>query len=345
VSKDYGAGAPAVADVSLDVAPGEFMTFLGPSGSGKTTTLNMIAGFVAPTAGAIRLGDQDVSAMPPHRRGIGMVFQHYALFPHMTVAQNIAYPLRQRGVAAAERERRVAEALEMVGLDGYGDRRPAQLSGGQQQRVALARALVFRPPLLLMDEPLGALDRRLREKLQTEIRRIHHELGVTLVYVTHDQDEALMLSDRIAVFADGRVVQVGTPDELYERPASRFVAEFLGDSNVFTGELGAGVLRLPDGSALRMPTNGRSAGRATVVVRPERMRLVTDPASPTGHNGLPGQVVDVHYLGTARKVEVRVGERSVLVHEPVGAATGAAPGDRVVVSWSAADCVLVEGAG
>ena len=221
----------AVAGVSLDIHSGEFLTLLGPSGSGKTTTLMMIAGFETPTGGDIAIDGKSVVAVPPYRRNIGMVFQNYALFPHLTVADNIGFPLKQRGVAKAERAKLVGEALELVHLPGYGERYPRQLSGGQQQRVALARAIVFKPRLLLMDEPLGALDKQLRENLQLEMRRLHADLGITFIYVTHDQEEALTMSDRIAVMNEGLVAQVGRPEDLYDRPSSRFVAGFIGESN------------------------------------------------------------------------------------------------------------------
>ena len=254
-TKNYG-GAVAVDDVSLDVAAGEFLTMLGSSGSGKTTTLNAIAGFVKLTSGSILLDGQEIERLPSYKRNIGVVFQHYALFPHMTVRKNIAFPLEQRKLPKGEAERLIDEALAMVRLEGYADRFPRQLSGGQQQRVALARALVFKPRLLLMDEPLGALDKKLREWLQLEIKRIHRELGVTFIYVTHDQEEALVLSDRIAVMSNGRIEQVGTAVDLYERPATQFVAEFIGESNVFRGTVsGAGSL-VQDG-------NGTTALTAT----------------------------------------------------------------------------------
>jgi ABC-type Fe3+/spermidine/putrescine transport system ATPase subunit len=236
----------AVRGVSLEIQSGEFLTLLGPSGSGKTTTLMMIAGFKQPTAGDIAIDGSSVVAIPPYRRNIGMVFQNYALFPHLTVAENIGFPLKQRGVDRADRSRQVAESLAMVRLSGYEGRYPRQLSGGQQQRVALARAMVFRPRLLLMDEPLGALDKQLRESLQIEIRRLHAELGITFVYVTHDQEEALTMSDRIAVMNEGVVAQLGAPEELYNRPISRFVASFIGESNFLPGIVSrdrAGVCR------------------------------------------------------------------------------------------------------
>ena len=226
----------AVAGVSLDIRSGEFLTLLGPSGSGKTTTLMMIAGFETPTAGDIAIDGKSVVGMPPYRRNIGMVFQNYALFPHLTVAENIGFPLKQRGVAKAERAKLVGEALELVHLPGYGERYPRQLSGGQQQRVALARAIVFQPRLLLMDEPLGALDKQLRENLQLEMRRLHADLGITFIYVTHDQEEALTMSDRIAVMNEGLVAQVGSPEDLYDRPCNRFVANFIGEFELPAGD-------------------------------------------------------------------------------------------------------------
>src|ERR1700761_91584 len=228
-------GVGAVRGISLDIQSGEFLTLLGPSGSGKTTTLMMIAGFETPSAGDIAIDGTSVVAMPPHRRNIGMVFQNYALFPHLTVAENIGFPLKQRGVPKAERTKLVGEALELVHLPGYGGRYPRQLSGGPQQRVALARAIVFQPRLLLRDEPLGALDKQLRENLQLEMRRLHADLGITFIYVTHDQEEALTMSDRIAVMHEGLIAQIGCPEELYDRPCNRFVAAFIGESNFLPG--------------------------------------------------------------------------------------------------------------
>ena len=221
--------------ISLDIRSGEFLTLLGPSGSGKTTTLMMIAGFETPTAGDIAIDGRSVVALPPHKRNIGMVFQNYALFPHLTVAENIGFPLKQRGIDRAARARLVAESLELVRLPGYQARYPRQLSGGQQQRVALARSIVFHPRLLLMDEPLGALDKQLRESLQLEMRRLHADLGITFIYVTHDQEEALTMSDRVAVMHEGLIAQVGTPEDLYDRPCDRFVASFIGESNFLPG--------------------------------------------------------------------------------------------------------------
>jgi putative spermidine/putrescine transport system ATP-binding protein len=256
VSKRYDS-LVAVDDLDLGLRTGEFLTLLGPSGSGKTTTLMMVAGLQQPDAGRITLNGVSVARLPPYRRDIGMVFQSYALFPHMTVRRNIAFPLEMRGLAKAEIARLVDEALALVKLPDHGDRLPRQLSGGQQQRVALARAMVYRPALLLMDEPLGALDKKLREQLQLEIKRVHRERGISVLYVTHDQEEALTMSDRIAVFNRGRIEQIGTPEELYDRPATRFVASFIGDTNFLSGRssrrpaASAPSKRRPDGCRRR----------------------------------------------------------------------------------------------
>ncbi len=330
-----GAPSPAVDAVDLDVAAGEFMTLLGPSGSGKTTTLNMIAGFEEVTAGRILLDDTDIARLPAYRRNLGMVFQSYALFPHMTAAQNIAFPLRQRKVGKAEIARRVAEALELVHLGGHADRLPGQLSGGQQQRVALARAVVFSPRALLLDEPLGALDKKLRESLQLEISRLHSELGITFVFVTHDQEEALALSDRIAVFRDGRIEQVGTPSELYETPASRFVATFLGDSNVFSGTVRGGLL---DTGSAQLRCDGPD-GPGSLVVRPERLRIGGVPDD--GSNVLSATVTDVVYQGAFRRILVRFDDGTPGLVRDAGDAVPAGTGDRVAVSWKASAGVVV----
>ena len=313
VSKVYsGLGRPAVDDVSLEIAPGEFMTFLGPSGSGKTTMLMMIAGFTSLSSGSISIGGQDVSRVKPHRRDLGVVFQQYALFPHMSVQRNIAYPLRQRKLPKAEIAAKVEKALELVQLEGLADRLPAQLSGGQQQRVALARAVVYEPRALLLDEPLGALDKKLRDQLQGEIARMHRELGMTFVFVTHDQHEALTLADRIAVFNEGRIAQVGTPAELYERPSTLFVAQFLGESNIFTSR---------DGDA--------------IVVRPERLVLHADGDTvPADHQRRSATIHDVVYAGNHHRVGLRFadgthGSAMVLA----GSGLPGVPGDSVMTSW------------
>jgi putative spermidine/putrescine transport system ATP-binding protein len=315
VTKDYGHGAVAVDSVDLEIAAGEFITLLGPSGSGKTTTLNMIAGFVTPTSGRINIDGAVVNDIPPHKRNIGMVFQQYALFPHMTVAQNVAYPLKQRKVPKSERDRLVNEALAMVRLESFADRLPRSLSGGQQQRVAVARASVFGPHLLLMDEPLGALDKKLREALQLEFRRIHRVLGATIVFVTHDQEEALVMSDRIAVFNEGRIEQLGTAVELYESPATPFVANFLGESNVFHGDIRSGgttpVITGAFGE-LRCRAAALTPGSGVAVVRPERMELELDGVRrlPVDEdvNRVEGIVKEVIYLGSEQRVLIDVGQ-------------------------------------
>ncbi|MEV1167910.1 ABC transporter ATP-binding protein [Nonomuraea sp. NPDC049784] len=344
MSKRFG-DSVAVDDVTLTIEPGEFMTFLGPSGSGKTTTLNMIAGFTDLSAGALEIDGRPVGGTPAHKRDIGVVFQHYALFPHMTVAQNIAFPLQQRKVPKTERERLVAAALETVQLPDHASRYPAELSGGQQQRVALARAIVFSPRVLLMDEPLGALDRKLREFLQLEIKRIHREIGSTFVFVTHDQEEALILSDRIAVFNNARIEQVGTASELYERPATLFVARFLGESTILRGTArpdGSGSAIDGAGFAVRAP--GRiEGGKAALVVRPERLRLTPDePVTADGANAVPVTVVEEIYLGAARKLEVALPDGGHgLVREQAGSLSDLRVGDRAVLRWHPDDCVLL----
>jgi len=354
LTKRYG-DATAIDDVSLDIRPGEFMTLLGPSGSGKTTTLNAIAGFVTPTSGRLLMDGTEVGSavggVPPHRRDIGMVFQHYALFPHMTVEQNIAFPLRQRKVARDRRAELVTAALDTVRLSGFGRRYPHELSGGQQQRVAVARSIFYRPRVLLMDEPLGALDKKLRDWLQLEIKRIHAELGTTFVYVTHDQDEALVLSDRVAVFNGGRIEQVGTPDELYERPSTLFVARFVGDSTVLRGPAtaagsggsGPGGSTLGKcGRTLRAP--GALSGAGALVVRPERLSVHARGAEPDGAdwNTLPAVVERAIYLGSSRKLELRLPDgEPALVRELAGRLADVRPGDQVTLAWRVADSVLL----
>lgn len=302
IGKAYGA-IEAVKDINLDVDPGEFVTFLGPSGSGKTTTLMMVAGFSEPTEGNIALDSKPLDPVPVWKRDIGMVFQHYALFPHMSVAQNVAFPLEMRGVAKADRRKRVEEAMEMVGLAGLGQRLPKELSGGQQQRVALARAMVFKPRLLLMDEPLGALDKKLREHMQIEIMHLHKNRGATVLYVTHDQEEALAMSDRIAVFNNGRIEQTGSPHELYETPTTKFVADFIGETNFVAGKV-EGV----NGSMAQvLGLNGKMAKPlglgtdAVLAIRPERLHVVGDHVAEGDQNTLSGTVQELIYLGRSRK--------------------------------------------
>ena len=335
-----GTAAPAVDSIDLEIRAGEFMTLLGPSGSGKTTTLNMIAGFESLTSGRIALDGADIAQLPAYKRNLGMVFQNYALFPHMTATENIAFPLKQRKVGKSEIARRVSEALELVHLGGHGERLPAQLSGGQQQRVALARAVVFEPRALLLDEPLGALDKKLRESLQLEISRLHRELGITFVFVTHDQDEALALSNRIAVFRDGHIEQAGTPAELYETPASRFVATFLGDSNVFTGHVRDGLL---DTGWCTLRTPAAADGPGALVVRPEHLRLAVGDEPGAGNpNLLSVTVTDVVYRGAFRRVLVRFDDGGTgQVRDTAGMSRSVTIGQRVEVDWSVDDGVLV----
>jgi ABC-type Fe3+/spermidine/putrescine transport system ATPase subunit len=324
----------AVDDVSLDIASGEFVSLLGPSGSGKTTILRSLGGYVKPTSGRILIGGRDITALPPQRRDIGTVFQHYALFPHMRVFDNVAYGLRARGVAADEIRKRVPEALELVHLSGLERRYPSELSGGQQQRVALARAIVIRPSLLLMDEPLGALDVSLRESLQVEIRRIQRALGTTTVYVTHDQSEAFSMSDRIAVLSDGRIVELGGAEELYYRPAVRFTATFIGASNLFevdevvSWEGTRGTVRIkgqPDafGATGRPPSGG---DRAFVCLQPDRMVVSATPRRPS----IGGQVVTRRFSGGGVVLTVEADGLTVKALDP---GTGFQVGDRVYLSW------------
>ena len=300
IRKEYGA-VVAVHDVNLEVRKGEFLTFLGPSGSGKSTTLYILAGFENPTKGDIKLAGSSLLSTPSHQRNIGMVFQRYTLFPHLTVGENIAFPLKVRRKSKAEIDARVREMLRLVRLEGFEDRKPAQMSGGQQQRVALARALAYDPPVLLMDEPLSALDKKLREEIQYEIRRIHQQTEVTILYVTHDQEEALRLSDRIAVFSKGVIDQIGTGPELYANPATRFVAEFIGDSNflpcnVVTASNGRAQIALGDGLTVAdIPLHGSASAseKASVMLRPERLFLSKAPQE----KGLPATVNDITFLG------------------------------------------------
>ena len=345
--KSYG-DFRAVDDVSLDIGPGEFVALLGPSGSGKTTLLMMIAGFDQPSSGAVRIDGDDVSYMPPHRRNIGMVFQKYALFPHMSILDNVAFPLRMRGVATAQRRRQATDALAMVSLQGMETRLPTQLSGGQQQRVALARAIVYRPPVLLMDEPLGALDKKLRERMQLEIKRLQESLGATVIYVTHDQEEALTMADRIAVMNHGKLEQVGSPAELYECPANPFVANFIGETNLMDGALldASGdewTLRLADGSVVRGTPSAAARRSAEVgaqvrlAVRPERIGL-----APAAEGGMTGTVTDVIYAGPTLIYLVRTQSLpEVIVRVPVQSdALKPSRGATVALAWAAANALV-----
>jgi putative spermidine/putrescine transport system ATP-binding protein len=323
VQKSYDGASLVVRDLDLEIRRGEFLTLLGPSGSGKTTTLMMLAGFESPTQGEICLAGTPITRTPPHKRNFGMVFQNYALFPHMTVEQNVAYPLTVRKVPRDEQKKKVAQALDMVRLGPLGSRYPAQLSGGQQQRVALARALVFSPQLVLMDEPLGALDKQLREHMQVELKELHRQLGLTFVYVTHDQSEALAMSDRVAVFNDGAIQQIDTVDRLYETPSNRFVASFVGDNTmlegVVTGSSGSGcMVGLANGVRVSgVNVNGAQAGdRVVCCIRPERVELtgVLNQA-----NTFEATVADVLYFGDHLRLRCTVpGQPEAMVKLPLG---------------------------
>ncbi|MBI1383995.1 MAG: polyamine ABC transporter ATP-binding protein [Rhizobiales bacterium] len=347
----------AVDSLDLLVEPGLLVALLGPSGCGKTTTLRAIAGFEAPDEGRIMIGDRDVSRLSPDRRGLGMVFQNYSLFPHMTVAENIAFGLKMKRTPAGEIVDRVREMLDLVQLPNFEDRYPNQLSGGQQQRVALARSLVTNPSVLLLDEPLGALDKNLRETMQFELRRIQHTLGITTILVTHDQEEALTLSDRVVVMNQGRILQAGTPEEVYEFPTSRFVSEFLGTSNLFDGVLGEGVgsdrreFVIGSGGhrhAVEVASGAgqRASGPATLALRPEK--VVLQEAAPAGVNHVPVEIAGHVFRGSYHAYEVRMAGRTepILVYDQARSRTQArrfAPGDRVLLTWRAEDGVLLEG--
>lgn len=335
----------AVESVDLDVRSGEFLTFLGPSGSGKTTTLNMVAGFVAPTSGSITMDGEDLVSLPPHRRGIGMVFQNYALFPHLTVAENIAFPLKQRKEDRATISREVGRVLELVNLTGYGDRLPKQLSGGQQQRVAFARAVVFKPRLLLMDEPLGALDKKMRDWLQGEIRAMHRELGITFLYVTHDQHEAVALSDRVAVFREGRIEQIDGPESLYRSPKTRFVADFLGEANLIVGAYSGDTLRGEGGFTFQVPSRHEVIdAEAVLMIRPENISVFA-----SGHEPGPGRLVthrgrvrDIIYQGATHRVEVALSDQVVLFANLLPREAAAlVVGAEATVAWDPEDSVLL----
>ncbi|WP_018236787.1 ABC transporter ATP-binding protein [Ensifer sp. BR816] len=344
VQKTYDGRTLVVEDLNLSVRRGEFLTMLGPSGSGKTTTLMMLGGFEQPTSGHILLEGQAVELLPPERRDIGFVFQNYALFPHMTVAENIRFPLRYHGVRGAEAKRRVEEALSMVKLAGFGERRPTQLSGGQQQRVALARAMVFNPKLILMDEPLGALDKQLREHMQVEIRRIQQRLGITMVYVTHDQSEALTMSDRIAVFHEGRIQQLSDPVTLYDRPENRFVAGFIGDNNTLSCEFagvenGLCVVRMPDGTRLLTTSPpGQAGSNLTISLRPERLGL-DSPDRKNAENRFAAEVLDRTFLGDRVRLTLQAfGSERLVAAVPAPEGAEIMPGSRIAMTCFAADC-------
>jgi putative spermidine/putrescine transport system ATP-binding protein len=336
VQKTYDGVTLVVRDLNLDIQSGEFLSLLGPSGSGKTTTLMMLAGFESPTSGEIILAGKPITKTPPHKRNFGMVFQNYALFPHMSIADNVAYPLTVRKVEKSERETRVKKALDMVDLGGKGDRFPGQLSGGQQQRVALARALVFNPQLVLMDEPLGALDKQLREHMQIELKELHRQLGLTFVYVTHDQSEALTMSDRVAVFNDGLIQQIDVVTQLYETPANRFVAGFVGDNTVFNAQVDGTQgsqcnVTLPCGNRLSgVNVNAASQGQAVqACIRPERIHVQLGAEAPAA-NSLPASVNDVIYFGDHLRLRCTVANQAAAtVKIALSSQTVPQPGDTV----------------
>ena len=348
VSKSFDGRTLVVRDLDLQIRKGEFLTLLGPSGSGKTTCLMMLAGFETPTSGNIRIAGRAVQQVPPRRRGIGMVFQNYALFPHMTVGENLAFPLEVRGFEPERRRERVRRALQLVRLEGLEQRRPGQLSGGQQQRVAIARALVFEPQLVLMDEPLGALDRRLREELQYEIRRIHRDLGVTVLYVTHDQQEALVMSDRVAVFQAGRIEQVASPEGLYEEPARSFVARFIGENNRLAGRVTSITDEICDVDvggetvrALRVAPCG-PGDATTLSIRPERVAVAPAPGLYT--NEFEARIEDMTFLGDHLRLRLSVcGSSEFIVKIPNVVGHGAViEGDRIRIGWTPTDCRVLD---
>jgi len=347
VTKRYG-GHEALQSLDLEIAEGEFFCLLGPSGCGKTTTLNLIGGFVGPTTGEIFIRDERVDRLPPHKRSVNTVFQSYALFPHMTVRANVGFGLKMARVKQSESAGRIEEALTLVGLEAFGDRLPAQLSGGQQQRVAVARALVNRPAVLLLDEPLGALDLKLRKRLQLELSQIHRDVGTTFVYVTHDQEEAMSVSTRIAVMSEGRIRQIGTPSEIYYKPGSRFVADFIGESNfleVDASDAARGNVRLTDGHAVPCKANGWAGGtRATLMVRPESINVGEPAEAPEA--SLHGRIVQTSFLGSQTRVAVSCDS----VGAPITAAQfgrdrittrDLTPDREVAIWWSEHDAVLL----
>jgi putative spermidine/putrescine transport system ATP-binding protein len=346
VQKSYDGEILVVKDLNLSMPKGEFLTMLGPSGSGKTTCLMMLAGFETATHGDIRLDGISINNIPPHKRGIGMVFQNYALFPHMTIAENLSFPLEVRKIGKSEREKKVMHALEMVEMGDFGGRRPSQLSGGQQQRVALARALVFEPELVLMDEPLGALDKQLREKMQFEITHLAHELGITVVYVTHDQTEALTMSDRVAVFDDGRIQQLAPPDKLYEEPENSFVAQFIGENNTMDGVIkeiseGRALVELDGGELIDCkPINVSEAGERTrVSIRPERVEYNKERLQEGVHT-LKAEVLEFIYMGDIFRTRLRVAGREDFVIKTRNAPDQdrLKPGQQIEIGWMPEDC-------
>jgi putative spermidine/putrescine transport system ATP-binding protein len=346
VQKSYDGENLVVKDLNLSLPKGEFLTMLGPSGSGKTTCLMMLAGFETATHGDIRLDGKSINNIPPHKRGIGMVFQNYALFPHMTVAENLSFPLEVRKMGKSDREAKVKRALDMVQMGSFAGRRPAQLSGGQQQRIALSRALVFEPELVLMDEPLGALDKQLRETLQFEITNLAHQLGITTVYVTHDQTEALTMSDRVAVFDDGRIQQLAAPDTLYEQPENSFVAQFIGENNTLEGVIEAikgdmARVKLDSGDVIvAKPINVSKAGERTrVSIRPERVEYNKDRISDDALT-LKAEVLEFVYMGDIFRTRLRVAGKDDFIIKTRNApdVERLKPGQQIEIGWLPEDC-------
>jgi putative spermidine/putrescine transport system ATP-binding protein len=345
VQKSYDGVSLVVKDLNLSIGKGEFLTMLGPSGSGKTTCLMMLAGFETATHGRIMLDGTNINEVPPHKRGIGMVFQNYALFPHMTVGENLAFPLEVRGMGKSDREAKVKRALDMVQMYSFINRRPAQLSGGQQQRIALARALVFDPSLVLMDEPLGALDKQLREHMQFEIKDLHNRLGITVVYVTHDQGEALTMSDRVAVFNDGRIQQLATPSDLYERPDNSFVAQFIGENNKLPGTIeelngDKALVRLRTGELIdATAVNIKEKGQQTLVsIRPERVEFKPE-MMPAGAHTVDAEVKQIIYMGDILRAVLKVAgsDDFVMKMRNTLGQTKLTPGDKIKVGWHPQD--------
>ncbi len=346
VQKSYDGETLVVKDLNLSIGKGEFLTMLGPSGSGKTTCLMMLAGFETATHGDILLDGKPINNIPPHKRGIGMVFQNYALFPHMTVAENLAFPLEVRNISRSDRESKVKHALDMVQMGDFGGRRPAQLSGGQQQRIALARALVFEPELVLMDEPLGALDKQLREHMQFEITNLAHQLGITTVYVTHDQTEALTMSDRVAVFDDGRIQQLAAPDELYEQPQNSFVAQFIGENNTMMGTVkeikgDACIVQLDGGELIdAVPVNVSKPGERTLIsIRPERVEFNKERLHEDAHT-LKAEVLEFIYMGDIFRTRLKVAgnENFVIKTRNAPDQRRLKPGEQIEIGWLPQDC-------
>ncbi|MCC5965236.1 MAG: ABC transporter ATP-binding protein [Natronohydrobacter sp.] len=346
VQKSYDGETLVVKDLNLSVAKGEFLTMLGPSGSGKTTCLMMLAGFETATHGEIMLDGRPINSVPPHKRGIGMVFQNYALFPHMTVGENLSFPLEVRGMGKSDREKKIMRALDMVQMGKFVNRRPAQLSGGQQQRIALARALVFEPELVLMDEPLGALDKQLREHMQFEITRLAHDLGITTVYVTHDQTEALTMSDNVAVFEDGRIQQLDPPDVLYEEPKNSFVAQFIGENNTLDGVVkeikgDTCVVQLDGGELIdAKPVNVNKVGERTrVSIRPERVEANKDRLDPGAHL-IRAEVMEFIYMGDVFRTRLKVAGNENFIMKTRNAPDQVRhkPGSMIEIGWLPKDC-------